>query len=672
MAWYNEYRPTDFESVVAQDTVKLILQNALEKGIFRHAYLFSGPKGTGKTSIARIFANKINNTDVNKEAKVDIVEMDAASNTGIDDIRNLIELSQTRPISGNYKIYIIDEVHMLSKNAMNAMLKVLEEPPEYLIFLLATTDPQKIIPTVLSRLTHLQLQSHTKADIIKLCRQIAVDKNINITDEALDLIAKKASGSHRDSINFLETIAGYKLEKYDADIVASLLSITPEHIFIKLTELVNHSTSRLELIKGLRQIDVSIKNLGIGGNNFLIEFLHFCLESNFEKGIEPIKIEIIIDLTNLVSQNLPIFDPSNALSLVELIVAKHSNFSANKITPSPLPIELLDSKKDFEPPNNQDFLTKIETSVTGSELKEIENSGETKNTIEPVNQSQKIETTHLTERNANIEKKTELTNSFLDFEDNKSGILTEEISLDTDQIWLNSEEKEITQGLIQTETDNKIHTPTEIRLQAPPDSQTNFSSKDEITKLFFEILTSSASPAIVKMLSDDIIVESFDENILNVSLSNGLFLSQINNAKILAWINDNLKEKLDCEISIEASVRNYKKEVDSNHIDESFVPQFLDSKNTEDVKHKEEKISKTSLKIEDFVPKTIEKSEAKPKNKVFYEVFAKLPEEIKDSRLPIFEGEIENPKDKIIEDDKITKNDQGNWEDEVAKGFDFE
>ena len=98
----------------------------------------------------------------------------------------------------------------------------------------------------------------------------------------------------------------------------------------------------------------------------------------------------------------------------------------------------------------------------------------------------------------------------------------------------------------------------------------------------------------------------------------------------------------------------------------------MDSKNTEDVKHKEEKISKTSVETEDFDHKTIENSEAKPKNKVFYEVFAKLPEEIKDSGLPIFEGEIENPKDKIIEDDKITKNDQGNWEDEVAKGFDFE
>jgi DNA polymerase-3 subunit gamma/tau len=630
MAWYNDYRPTTFDQVIAHDTIKLILKSAIEKGIYRHAYLFSGPKGTGKTSIARIFANSINKTDINSEAKFDIVEMDAASNAGVDDIRNLIELSQSKPIYGQYKIFIIDEVHMLSKNAMNAMLKIIEEPPAHLIFLLATTDPQKIIPTVLSRLTHLQLQSHTKSDIISLCQKIATDKNINITSEAIELIASKAQGSHRDSINLLETVAGYSLEKYDADIVASLLSITPKHIFDELIGLINNSTSRVDLIKGFRKIDVSVKNLGINGSNFLIEFLHYCLESNFENNHEPVAIDIIIDLTNLISQNLPIFDTTSALSLIELVVVKHSEFFAKKNN-SNLEIELLDSKK------NENLSQNLQTN--SNQNIEIDS-------LETLMPNSKL--------NANVDNKIE--DSISQIED--------ENPQQFDNIVSNNEISK-TENL---QIDQEPNHNTDFQNIETETTQTHSISKDLITKTILDILALPNSPAPLKMVKDDLVVEDFDGQVIKLSVSNGLFLSQINNTKIIAWLKDLLSKIIGFTPNIEAQVRNYKKD---------FVIEVKD----EYGKDLKEEIIVTSgqhqeSKNVDNQNLGVEKSQTKPINqKIFYEVYNQLPEEIKDSNLPVFKGKIENPKINDFEkvnQDSLDANSKSNWDDEVENSFDFE
>jgi DNA polymerase-3 subunit gamma/tau len=244
MAWYNQYRPANFDTVIGQILVKQVLQNAITKNKIKHSYLLSGPKGTGKTTLARIFANTLNGviasnlteTEVNTEAKIDIIEMDAASNTGIDDIRSLIDNAQNPPLIGKYKIYIIDEVHMLSKSAMNALLKILEEPPVYLIFLLCTTNPEKLLPTVLSRLTHLKLTSHTLTDLTENLAKIAKSENMKIDQESLKLIAKRANGGQRDAINLLETLSSYELSEYTLAETASLLGIVPDKIFENLAE----------------------------------------------------------------------------------------------------------------------------------------------------------------------------------------------------------------------------------------------------------------------------------------------------------------------------------------------------------------------------------------------------------------------------------------------------
>jgi DNA polymerase-3 subunit gamma/tau len=219
-----KWRPQTFADLVGQDHVVRTLTNAITRGRIAHAYLFVGPRGTGKTSTARIFAKALNctdgpnaNFDVNDPACVsiaegshlDVVEIDGASNNGVDQVRDLRETVRYAPAQGKFKIYIIDEVHMLSAQAFNALLKTLEEPPAHVKFVFATTDPQKVLPTIISRCQRFDLKPISSELIVERLKKIAVEEKIKVTDAALACIARMADGGMRDAQSIFDQMISF-------------------------------------------------------------------------------------------------------------------------------------------------------------------------------------------------------------------------------------------------------------------------------------------------------------------------------------------------------------------------------------------------------------------------------------------------------------------------------
>lgn len=230
-ALYRTYRSRSLDEIVGQSHITRILQRAIARGHIAHAYLLTGPRGVGKTSIARILAHEINGLPYTDESThLDIIEIDAASNNSVEDIRDLRDKVQIAPTSSPKKIYIIDEVHMLSKSAFNALLKTLEEPPEHVVFILATTDADKLPATILSRVQRFNFRAISPRDAAKHLAFIAEQEKIAITPDALELIAEQGKGSFRDSISLLDQLRSLSDETIDRAMVAEVLGLAQDEL----------------------------------------------------------------------------------------------------------------------------------------------------------------------------------------------------------------------------------------------------------------------------------------------------------------------------------------------------------------------------------------------------------------------------------------------------------
>ena len=267
-----KYRPENFEDVVGQSHITESLQNSIKSNTVSHAYIFCGPRGVGKTTCARIFAKQLNiDAEKNKQDfSFNIFELDAASNNSVDDIRDLVNQVKIPPQIGNYKIYIIDEAHMLSKSAFNAFLKTLEEPPKHCIFILATTEKEKIIPTILSRCQIFDFKRISEENIYNYLHSLSKKENINTEQESLALIAKNADGALRDALSIFDKVHSFCGKKWTKEkVLETLHSLDEDRIGVFIKNIKEQNIPQV-----LIEFDTILKN-GFEGENLISGLIEY-------------------------------------------------------------------------------------------------------------------------------------------------------------------------------------------------------------------------------------------------------------------------------------------------------------------------------------------------------------------------------------------------------------
>jgi DNA polymerase-3 subunit gamma/tau len=357
LVFYRKYRPQTFKEILEQQIIVQTLSNAILENKIAHAYLFCGPRGTGKTSMARVFAKAINCfnrkdneyepcnkcescNDINNGSSFDVIELDAASNRGIDEIRNLKDNIKIKPLKSKYKIFIIDEAHQLTEAACNALLKVLEEPPEYAIFIFATTNPEKMIPTILSRVQRFDFKRISLNGIIGQLEKICKQENIKYEKEALKMIALSARGGVRDSESILGQVATFDKEVTVQEVV-DLIGNVDFYTIKNFIDLIIQNDKE-QCIQFIHKLDEEGFNL-LEVNKGIIEYLRNLVLLNISKDLETIVAQTVTkEELEILKEQAELLDNNKIYKLILAFLQAQNQFYNSPIDSLPLELVILE------------------------------------------------------------------------------------------------------------------------------------------------------------------------------------------------------------------------------------------------------------------------------------------------------------------------------------------
>ena len=411
-ALYRKYRSTNFEQIYGQEAIVKTLQNALKSNKIAHAYLFSGPRGTGKTSIARLFAKALNCEDglgkicdkcsnckeIALGISPDVIEIDAASNSGVDEVRNLIEKVKYAPTKSRYKVYIIDEVHMMSNSAFNALLKTLEEPPSYVVFILCTTELYKVLPTIVSRCQRYEFQKLSDEELTSLIKKVLLNEHVTYEEEAIKEIVELANGGARDALSILDQAISFSGNSIKLSDIESLFGLTSKKEKIMLLESIKKQDYQA-LLKTFSQL--TEKNIDLV--RFINEILTLLKDSLISKKT---KIENSDMYVSLVSKY---FDESQAQNLINVLLELLKEIKISNNPSLVVEIYLIKMIESINKPKEVTFETKVvqakpTSQVDNKVIKETNTIPIVNKEVEKPKQVQPSVTTSLPKHDVNVTK----------------------------------------------------------------------------------------------------------------------------------------------------------------------------------------------------------------------------------------------------------------------------
>lgn len=580
-ALYREYRPQNFSDVLGQDRVVNVLKNQVKSGQISHAYLFAGERGCGKTTCAKIFAKAINCLNpidsspcgkcencksIEEESTMDVVEMDAASNRRIDDIRNLKETVVYPPNNLKYKVYIIDEAHMITREAFNALLKIMEEPPSHLVFILATTEIEKIPKTILSRVQKFEFNKIGREYIIKQIDIILSDRNITIEQEAKELIVKKAKGAMRDALSILDQVLSIDKNNFTLKDVENILGLVDFESLDKLiANIISYNQKdSLDLLFDLRNNNKDDKDILDGLVGYFRDIMVYKTSQN-QKYIEN------LDYLDLIKEKIEKISSDRLVSYLEILndYSNRMKISDNSALLMEMAILRLINLKDDE-----NIL---------SRLKKLEENNSS-NSIDIINKlvDKKFE-------NINLNNFIKNSNPSLDYEKKEEKNIEK---FDENEKIFEEKNKDIENK----EVDNKIEENFENKHSDNEDVESektfeNISLDKEEENIFLNEFTSSCSPILKVWIRDEGFNYDINVDIFTIYFTNNLYYQFLEGSK--AKIKEILKNVSGRDFTIKVSSIDKKKSNKNNSIRESK------NDSNDDVMKKLEKVFGNNLIIEE-------------------------------------------------------------------------